>query len=86
MRGQLSSWDLGKKGFLYRMSSCLLLNFLGRPDFISYEIKYQNNFFRKFAVFLGAKSFGWTYRSLEQVEKYNKKFPTKIFEGFMPKK
>ena len=41
-RGQLSSGDLGK-GIAMKLLSCLLLNFLSRPDFISYEIQ---NLFR----------------------------------------
>ncbi len=82
-RGQLSSGDLGK-GIAMKLLSCLLLNFLSRPDFISYEIQYESNFFRRICILLGAASFGWTFRSQEEIEKYKTSFPARIFEKFIP--
>lgn len=82
-RGQLSSGDLGK-GIAMKLLSCLLLNFLSRPDFISYEIYYERNFFRRICILLGAASFGWTFKSQEEIEKYKTSFPARIFEKFIP--
>ena len=67
-RGQLSSGYFEEKGIAMTLLSCLLLNFLSRPDFISYEIYYENNFFRRVCIFLGAASFGWTFKSSEEIE------------------
>lgn len=83
-RGQLSSGNLGK-GIAMKLLSCLLLNFLSRPDFISYEIYHEKNFFRRICILLGAASFGWTFRSQEELDKYKNSFPARIFEQFIPK-
>ena len=69
-----------------KMLSCLLFNFIARPDFIAYEFFYEHKFCRRLCAFLGAHSAGWTFTKKEQVKKYGDKFPTRIFEGFMPEK
>lgn len=84
MRGQLSSGYFKEKGIHMKMLSCLLFNFLARPDFVSYEIKYEKHFCRRLCAFLGAYSFGWTFKSQEEIEENKKKFPTQIFENFIP--
>ena len=85
-RGQLSSGKFEDKRFHMKLLSALLLNFISRPDFVSYEIYYDNNFFRRVCEILGAYSFGWTFKSSEELEKYKNVFPARIFEGFIPEK
>lgn len=86
LRGQLSSGYFKEKGLHMKMLSCLLFNFIARPDFIAYEFFYEHKFCRRLCAFLGAHSAGWTFTKKEQVKKYGDKFPTRIFEGFMPEK
>ena len=85
-RGQLSSGYFEDKGIHMKALSYLLFNFLARPDFVAYEYKFEKNFFRRLCVFLGAHSAGWTFRSQSDVNRLEKQFSTKIFEGFIPKK
>ncbi|MEE1279555.1 MAG: glycerophosphodiester phosphodiesterase family protein [Oscillospiraceae bacterium] len=83
-RGQLSSGYFKEKGIHMKALSCLLLNFLSRPDFVAYEYKYESNPFRRLCVLLGAHSSGWTFTDKENFEKYSKAFPTRTFENFLP--
>ncbi len=83
-RGQLASAFKGEE--LYkRLLGCLVFNFFGRPDFVSYEHKYHNNIFRRFVTWLGAFPVGWTFRSEAELENDGKAFKTYIFENFIPK-
>ena len=40
----------------------LLFNFLGRPDFVSYENETKESFGRKMCTLLGALPVGWTFK------------------------
>ncbi len=82
-RGQLASAFSGEV-LHKRLLGCLMFNFLGRPDFVSYEHKYRKNFFFKLAVRLGAMPIGWTFRSKEDLENDKQAFEAYIFEGFLP--
>ncbi|MEE0969138.1 MAG: glycerophosphodiester phosphodiesterase family protein [Clostridia bacterium] len=82
-RGQLSSPFRGEP-FVKKMLSCLLFNFMSRPDFISYEFTGANSFCRKLCVKLGAFSVGWTFRRQSDVDNLRKEFDTYIFENFLP--
>lgn len=82
-RGQLASAFLGE-ALHKRLLGFLMFNFLGRPDFVSYEHKYRQKFFFKLAVKLGAMPVGWTFRSKEDLENDKQAFETYIFEGFLP--
>lgn len=82
-RGQLASAFKGEP--LYkRLLGNMMFNFLGRPDFVSYEHKFGKRFFFKFAVRLGAMPIGWTFRTKEDLEKDKEDFEAYIFEGFLP--
>ena len=82
-RGQLSTHKV-QKGFFGCLASNLLLNCLGRPDFISYNREYPKGIFLRLCRKLGAHLFGWTYRHPDEVP--DKAFDTYIFENFDPRK
>jgi len=83
-RGQLSC-KFRKKGFSKWLSGKLLLNFMGRPHFISYKHSNSGSLMFKFSVWQGACPIGWTYRSNEELEISKKHFEAWIFENFDPK-
>lgn len=86
IRGQLST-AFGvrdeKKGLLYQLLRHLLLNFLSRPHFISYEFKYSSLSLR-LCSHLGAHMVAWTPESIEDINVSKKRYKTFIFEGFEP--
>ncbi len=88
VRGQLSNAFLREEaydGFLYYFLQNLLLNFVGRPDFIAYNHEYPGTLSRRICCELfGAVSVGWTIRSKEELEQAKKHFKIYIFEGFHP--
>lgn len=65
----------------------LLLNFLGRPDFIAYDIRdkkaLSKNICRKL---FGCPSAAWTVKSGEQLEQARPYYDSFIFDGFRPEK
>lgn len=87
-RGQLSNAFLREKeydGFSYYFLQNLLLNFVGRPDFIAYNHEYPGILSRRICCELfGAVSVGWTIRSKEELERAQKYFKIYIFECFNP--
>lgn len=83
-RGQLASAFKGEE--LYkRLLGCLIFNFFGRPDFVSYEHKYRKNLCRRTVTKLGAFPVGWTFRSQEALDRDQSGFKSYIFENFIPK-
>ncbi len=87
IRGQLSTAfgkkRDGKRNFLHLFLRHLLLNFLSRPHFISYEHKYYGLSVRLCALF-GALMVCWTPSSREETEAASKHYKTFIFEGYEP--
>ena len=84
IRGQLSS-AFDKKDLLSRkLLGMMIFNFIARPDFVSYEYKYENKLGRRLCALLGAHSAGWTFKDRETARAYSAKFTTRIFEGFLP--
>ena len=83
-RGQLAS-TFKKDKLIRRLLGLMLLNFISRPDFISYEHKYGNCFMLRLVCFLGAMPICWTIRSEEKLEKAKKYFKAYIFEKFEAK-
>lgn len=64
----------------------LLLNFLGRPDFIAYDIRDRKAVSKNLCRRLfGCPSAAWTVRSKEQLEQVKAYYDSFIFEGFSPK-
>lgn len=83
-RGQLATAFYGKALYM-RMLGGLLFNFLGRPDFVSYEFKYINHPLRRLCVKLGAFPVCWTFHSMQEIESCRRQCKAYIFEGFRKK-
>ena len=87
-RGQLSAnfkKEGQKEGFQEWLVHMLLINLLGRPDFVAYSHKSANNISRNLTRMWGATAVAWTIRSQEELDRNRKKFDLFIFEGFQPK-
>ena len=89
VRGQLSAnltKPVTETGFLLSfLVKYLLLNFIGRPDFIAYcYTDTQNVSFLLNKCLLHTPTFAWTVRSQTVLEKYRNKFDSIIFDGFVP--
>lgn len=89
IRGQLSgNFNTLKRRekFTEFLVHYLLLNFLGRPDFIAYDHRFKKNISRKVACNLfGALKVAWTIKSQKELNEARKDFTLFIFEGFIPK-
>ena len=88
VRGQLAANFMKegqKEGFQEWLVHMLLINVLGRPDFVAYSHKSANNLSRNLTRKWGAKAVAWTIRSQEELDRNQKKFDLFIFEGFRPK-
>jgi len=89
VRGQLSA-NFKKEGqkeeFQEWLVHMLLVNVLGRPDFVAYSHKSANNLSRILTRMWGATAIAWTIRSQTELDKNRKNFDLFIFEGFVPKK
>ncbi|MBP3300531.1 MAG: glycerophosphodiester phosphodiesterase [Clostridia bacterium] len=85
LRGQLSSDFFGhkEKGSKIQFFAVknLLLNFLARPDFIAFDIRYPKALsFRLCTKFFRALPIGWTVRTKEELEEAKKDFDGWICE------
>lgn len=89
IRGQLSSnfKEPGKREPLSMfLVHHLLLNFLGKPDFIAYDHHHKENPSRRLCQHLyRALCVAWTIRSQKELEGSRDAFSLFIFEGFLPK-
>lgn len=88
IRGQLSSnfrADGDSEGVPEFLVHHLLLNFLGRPDFIAYKHLHIRAVSRWLCQHLfGALSVAWTVRSQKEIEAARDGFSLFIFEAFVP--
>ena len=89
LRGQLSgrfSRDDKVHLILRVMARQLMLNFIGRPDFIAYDHRYADcpGFLIDRMVF-GTPTFAWTVKDEHVYNGTRKKFDAAIFEHFRPK-
>ena len=84
IRGQLASAFSKSELLSRKLLGMMIFNFIARPDFVSYEYKYENKFGRRLCALLGAHSAGWTFRDAKVAKAYSAKFTTRIFEGFLP--
>lgn len=82
-RGQLAE-PFKKDKLVRRMLGLMLLNFISRPDFVSYKHSSANHFMLRLVCALGAMPICWTIRSEEKLEKAKKYFKAYIFEKFAP--
>lgn len=88
VRGQLSDAFLKEGeyvGTLFFLLQNLLLNWVGRPDFIAYNCKYPKILSRRICRGLyHSKAAAWTIRSREQLKEARKYFDIFIFDSFVP--
>lgn len=84
LRGQLAS-AFYKENISKKLLGAMMFNFIARPQFVSYDHIYKNNFFLKICLFLGAYPVAWTYKNQEQIDKTKDTFKNYIFEQFIPK-
>lgn len=89
VRGQLSANltnPVAEGGYILSfLVKHLLLNFIGRPDFIAYCYKdIQNVSFQLNKFLWRTPTFAWTVRSESALEKYKRTFDSIIFDGFIP--
>lgn len=83
-RGQLSAKFL-KESLAKRLLGLQLLNFIGRPDFVSFKQKDASSLMFRFVKWQGAEHAGWTFRTKDELEQNKNFFHAWIFEGFDPK-
>lgn len=89
-RGQLSEafYSRGKKTKIMYMMENLLINILGRPDFVAYNVKDKANFsLRVWGKAYSAPIAFWTVRSQAELDCAVREYGNDvaiIFEGFIP--
>lgn len=87
IRGQLSDAFLKEdySGPLYFVLQNLLMNFLGKPDFVAYDHKYPNVLSRRLCRGLyGNTAAAWTIKSQAELERARRNFDLFIFDSFVP--
>lgn len=88
MRGQLSDAFYHKNScsFVHFLCAMLCFNFLTKPDFIAYDVKYAGNVSRLLCHGLYRNTaVCWTVRSEKQLACARKHFDVIIFDSFVPK-
>lgn len=70
-RGQLSAPFKGGKLYM-KAAALLLFNFLGRPDFLSYEYCGTKRFTVRLLRSTGTAVFGWTFKTDEDIKVFGK--------------
>lgn len=90
IRGQLSTNffkdNIGGTPTIKFMLTHLLLNFLSRPDFISYNCKYESNPSLNICKNLfGIPIAMWTVRDEAQYEELSQSYNMIVFDSFLPK-
>ena len=83
-RGQLAT-DFKNAPLYKKMLGAMLFNFLGRPDFVSFEHSAKRGLGYRMAKKMGAYPVGWTYTNQEDLNKTKEVFNAYIFENFIPK-
>ncbi len=89
-RGQLTEafYSRGKKTKIMYMMENLLINILGRPDFVAYNVKDKANFsLRVWGKVYSAPIAFWTVRSQAELDCAVREYGNDvaiIFEGFIP--
>ncbi|MDL2302007.1 glycerophosphodiester phosphodiesterase [Lachnospiraceae bacterium OttesenSCG-928-D06] len=88
MRGQLSDAflkDTKYRGVLYFILQNLLLNCLGKPDFVAYNHKYPHALSRQICrkIFRNTAA-AYTLQSKKALREAEKDFDIFIFDGFLP--
>ncbi len=88
VRGQLSDAfhrEGEYAGFLYFLLENLLFNWLGKPDFISYNHRYARMLSLRLCHRLyGCTAAAWTIKSGEELAAAKRSFDLMIFDSFVP--
>lgn len=89
-RGQLADDFVYIKHFKSKLQNWILtnmvLNIIGKPDFIAYNHKFSNNkCIKLWQKMLGCSLVAWTIKSQEELDFAEEMFDIIIFEGFIPK-
>jgi len=80
MRGQLST-AFYHEDPAKRLLGTLLINVIGRPDFVSYEHTHCRNFFFRLSTLLGAMPLGWTFKNKKELKQAGNYYRGYIFEN-----
>lgn len=88
LRGQLADGFITEgsyHGLLYFLLEHLMMNWMGRPDFIAYNHKYAGNVSRKLCRNLyKGMAVAWTIKSEEELQAAKDSFDLFIFDSFLP--
>lgn len=88
VRGQLSDRFRKSDGvnlILRFLAARLMLNWVGRPDFIAYNYRYANKLgLRLQRKLFRAPLFAWTVQNQPDWKKCRRSFDAVIFDGFLP--
>lgn len=82
-RGQLAS-GFKDGGIFRRLFGFMPLNFIARPNFISYHFKDHRNIGFRICKSLGCFSIGWTFTDKAEASEHSSDFKAFIFENFLP--
>lgn len=87
-RGQLSMNFQKQEGKYHPaqiLASHLMFNFLGKPDFVSYDVRNKKEISKNLCrKWFSCPCAAWTIRSQKQLEQARSCYDSFIFEGFMP--
>lgn len=89
VRGQLvtNMWKVKGSGLFARLfATPMLLNFLSRPDYISYDIRYKNLSVALCDKLFHALMFAWTVKTPGQYSELKAQGRVVIFQDFLPNK
>ena len=90
VRGQLSDRFRKSDGvnlILRFLAARLMLNWVGRPDFIAYNYRHANKLaLRLQRILFRVPTFAWTVQNQPDCRQCCRKFDTVIFDGFLPEK
>ena len=90
IRGQLAYDSLkdreNKENFFIKFTTTyLMMNFLGRPDYIAYDCNSTDNLsYRLCSKFFKSECVAWTIKSQKQLEEVKDYYQCFIFDSFIP--
>lgn len=82
-RGQLAT-SFGSEPFYVRILGYMVLNFISRPHFVSYDYRSRKNIMRRTVTRLGGYPVGWTFCDEDNMQNCKKDFKAYILEDFVP--
>ena len=86
IRGQLAFARGDRKATVINvLRGTLIQNGLGRPDFIAYEAKTDNNPAMWLQRLLRPTLVCWTIHTQEEMDRQRSRYDLQIFDGFVPR-